>query len=187
MTDAGEGVLLFGHSYGALVAAGAAALIEGLPAMVLYEPPMGGVLADAETIDRWESLIAAGDRETPVTEFLHVVGGYSHEDIEQLRRTPAWELRKQAFHTVPRELRAEAELALESLNLGELGLPVGMLVGSESPDWARRSTEAYAQAIPGVEVVTLHGQGHGANAAAPELVAAELLRPSGRGPARSGG
>ena len=174
MTDAGEGVLLLGHSYGALVAAGAAALIEGLPAMVLYEPPMGGVLADAETIDRWESLIAAGDRETPVTEFLHVVGGYSHEEIEQLRRTPAWELRKQAFHTVPRELRAEAELALESLNLGELGLPVGMLVGSESPDWARRSTDAYARALPRATVYRLEGHGHGGLLSGPELVADRL-------------
>ena len=33
-----------------------------------------------------------------------------------------------------------------------------MLLGSESPEWARRSTEAYAAAIPGVEVVTLRGR-----------------------------
>ena len=58
---AGEGALLFGHSYGALVAAGAALLIERMPRLVLYEPPMGGVLAGPERIDRWESLIETGD------------------------------------------------------------------------------------------------------------------------------
>ena len=71
--------------------------------------------------------------------------------------------------------------------LARLTVPARLLVGSESPEWARRSTEAYADAIPGVEVVTLRGQGHGANSAAPELVAAEILRLSEPGPARSGG
>ena len=75
--DAGEGALLFGHSYGALVAAGAASLIESLPRLVLYEPPMGGVLAGQERIDRWESLIETGDRELAVREFLETIGGYS--------------------------------------------------------------------------------------------------------------
>ena len=55
--DAGEGALLVGHSYGALIAAGAAQRLDGLPRLVLYEPPMGAVLADAELIDRWERLI----------------------------------------------------------------------------------------------------------------------------------
>ena len=44
--DAGEAALLVGHSYGALIAAGAAQHIEGLPRLVLYEPPMGGALAE---------------------------------------------------------------------------------------------------------------------------------------------
>jgi pimeloyl-ACP methyl ester carboxylesterase len=180
VADVGDGALLFGHSYGALVAAGAAGRIEGLPALVLYEPPMGGVLADPETTDRWESLVAAGDRETPVSEFLHTIGGYTHEEIDQLRPTPAWELRKEAFHTVPRELRAETKLNLESLNLDELELPVAMLVGSESPDWARRSTDAYAQALPRAAVQRLEGHGHGGLLSGPELVADRLTESFGR-------
>ncbi len=184
VADAGEAALLFGHSYGALVAAGAAARIHGLPSLVLYEPPMGGVLADPETTDRWESLIAAGDRETPVSEFLHAIGGYTHEEIEQLRQTPAWELRKQVFPTVPRELRAEATLALESLNLDDLELPVEMLVGSESPDWARRSTDAYAEALPRATVHRLEGHGHGGMLSGPELVAARITSLHARGDRR---
>jgi pimeloyl-ACP methyl ester carboxylesterase len=172
--DAGEDALLFGHSYGALVAAGAAPLIEGLPRLVLYEPPMGGVLAEPDRIDRWESLIESGDAEVQVREFLDLIGGYTDEEIEQMRATPAWELRKQVAPTVPRELRAEGALRLEQLGLGLLGIPVLMLVGSESPDWARRSTTGFAQTLPQAEVHTLEGCGHGGSVSAPELVAREI-------------
>jgi pimeloyl-ACP methyl ester carboxylesterase len=51
VADAGQGAVLFGHSYGGLVAAGAAARLPGLDKLVLDEPPMGGVLAD-EGLDR---------------------------------------------------------------------------------------------------------------------------------------
>ena len=51
-----------------------------------------------------------------------------------------------------------------------------MLLGSESPDWARRSTMAYSEAIPHAEVHILEGHGHGANTSGPELLAAEIAR-----------
>jgi pimeloyl-ACP methyl ester carboxylesterase len=176
LREVGEGALLFGHSYGGLVAAAAAARIEGLPNLMLYEPPMGGGLSDAAQIDRWEDLIEAGDRDRVVREFLHDVGGYSQAEIDEFALLPAWELRKQVAHTVPRELRAERSYQLDRPALAGLDIPVLMLVGSESPAWARRSTEAYAEALPRVEVRTLEGQGHGAAVAAPELLAVELAR-----------
>ncbi len=170
----GSPPLLFGHSYGALVAAGAAPLIDGLPRLVLYEPPMGGVLAEPAVIDRWEALIAAGDRDTPVREFMHGIGGYSEAEVAELEASPIWELRKQAAHTVPRELRAEAGFELDRSALARLEFPVLMLVGTDSPEWATRSTSAYADALPRAEVHRLEGQGHGAAMSAPELVAAAL-------------
>ena len=51
-----------------------------------------------------------------------------------------------------------------------------MLLGSESPDWARRSTDAYSEAIPNAEVRILEGHGHGATTSGPELLAAEIAR-----------
>ncbi len=172
--DAGEAALLFGHSYGALVAAGAASLIESLPRLVLYEPPMGGVLAGQERIDRWESLIETGDRELAVREFLESIGGYSPREIEEMKATPAWELRMRAAPTLPRELRAESALRLEQLGLGLLGIPVLLLVGSDSPEWGRASTEAFAEALPRAQVRVLAGHGHGGTVSAPGLVAGEI-------------
>jgi pimeloyl-ACP methyl ester carboxylesterase len=173
---AGHEALLFGHSFGGLVAAGAAGLLDALPKLVLYEPPMGSVLADEAWIERFETRLAAGDTAAAVREFMRDVGGYSDAEIDAMQDTPAWLGRLAAAPTVPRELRAERALALESLALERLEVPCLLLVGSESPAWARRSTEAYARALTDVRVHTLEGHAHGATVGAPERVAAELTR-----------
>jgi pimeloyl-ACP methyl ester carboxylesterase len=174
--EAGDGAVLFGHSYGALVSAGAARRLDWLTRLVLYEPPMGGVLADVAWQQRFEAGLAAGDPEAAVRLFLHDVGGYSRVEIDLMEGTPAWERRLAAAPTVPRELDAERALAADGLGLDRLDLACLLLVGSESPDWARRSTQAFAAAIPGVEVRTLEGHGHGAAVSGPALLAAELER-----------
>ena len=174
--EAGDGAVLFGHSYGGLVAAGAAGLLERLERLVIYEAPMGGVLPDEGWIERYEGRLAAGERDEAVRAFLHDVGGYSHVEIDIMEGTPTWASRLAAAPTVPRELRAERALSTGSLGLERLELRCLLLVGSESPDWARRSIETFAGAIPGVELRTLDGHGHGAAVSAPELLAAELER-----------
>ncbi len=174
--DAGEGARLVGHSYGGLVAAGAAGLLDGLPRVVLYEPPMGGVLADEATIERWERLTSEGDRDAVVREFLGRIGGYDEPAIDEMARTQLWEARKRVTPTLPRELRAELAHRLDREALAAVTAPTLLLVGTESPDWATRSTEAYADALPNAEKHLLEGQGHGANVSAPELLAGELTR-----------
>jgi pimeloyl-ACP methyl ester carboxylesterase len=173
---AGDGAMLFGHSYGGLVAAGAAGRLDGLARLALYEPPMGGVLPDEAWQERFEADLAAGVPGAAVRRFLHDVGGYSHAEIDMMEGTPAWEGRLAAAPTVRRELVAERALATGALGLDRLDLACLLLVGTESPEWARRSTEAFAAAIPGVEVRTLEGHGHGAAVSGPELLAAELER-----------
>ena len=144
--------------------------------LVLYEPPMGGLLADETWIERYEAHIAAGERNAAVRVFMHDVGGYSHEELDEMEGTPLWQARLEVSPTAPRELRAEREFKLDGLGLQGLAVPCLLLVGSESPGWARRSTDAFAAAIQGAEVRTLEGQGHGATISAPELLAAELER-----------
>lgn len=173
--DAGDGALLVGHSYGGLVAAGAARLVE-LPRLALYEPTMGGGLASAETIDRWERLIADGDRDTVIREFFRDIAGYEDEAIDELARSPIWGARRKIVPTVPRELRAELAHRFDPVAMAELTAPTLLLVGTESPGWAVRSVEAHAGAIPESETRELDGQGHSANVTAPDLLAAELER-----------
>jgi pimeloyl-ACP methyl ester carboxylesterase len=171
---AGEGALLFGHSSGGLVSAGAAARLDGLPRIALYEGPMGGVLASEDWTARFEANLAAGRPEQAMRDFMSHIGGYTDAEIEAMEGTPAWRARVAAAPTVPRELHAEQAFKTEDLRLGELAVPALLLVGSESPGWAKRSTDAYAAAIPDVRVHVLEGHGHGAALSGPELLAAEL-------------
>ncbi len=171
---AGPGALLFGHSYGGLVAAGAAARVNGLPRLALYEGPMGGVLADEAWTARFEADLAAGDRAAAVRDFMGDIGGYSEAEIAAMQDTSVWAARLEVSPTVPRELHAERALSTGDLRLGELTVPVLLLVGSESPAWARRSTDAFAAALPDAAVHVLEGHGHGAATSAPELLAGEL-------------
>jgi pimeloyl-ACP methyl ester carboxylesterase len=173
---AGEGAALVGHSYGGLVAAGAAQLLERLPRLALYEPPMGGVLATRERIDRWEGLIEDGERDLMMREFFRDVAGYDDAAIDELARSPLWEARRRVTPTLPRELRAELEHAFDRDALASIGVPTLLVVGTESPPWAVRSVTAYAEAIPNAAKVVLSGQGHSANVSAPDLLAAELER-----------
>jgi len=175
VSEAGPDAVLFGHSYGALVSAGAACRLDGLRGLVLYEPPMGGVLADEDWTRRFEANVEAGERDVAVRVFMHDVGGYSHEEIDAMVDTPVWQGRIEVAHTVPRELRAEDAYAIDRLSLGDLAPPCLMLLGSESPPWAQRSTEAFSSAIHAAEVHSLEGHGHGALTSGPELLASEIV------------
>ncbi len=179
LREFGPRPLLFGHSFGGLIAAAAATRSDGLDRLALYEPPMGGVLGTPAWTDRLEALVAAGDGERALRDFLRDVGGYSDAQIDAMRDTPVWDARLATMPTVARELRAEHAYRLPVEALAGLAAPTLMLIGSESPPWAHRSTEAYSTAITGATVVTLEGQGHGAIAGAPKRVAAELLRFAG--------
>ena len=171
---AGDGARLFGHSYGGLVAAGAAARLDGLPAFAVYEGPMGGVLADEAWTARFEANLEVGQADQAMRDFMSDVGGYTDDEIEAMQGTPAWRARLAAAPTVPRELHAEHGFATDDLRLGQFTTPTLILVGSESPSWAKRSTDAFAAAIPQSELHVLEGHGHGAAVSGPELLASEL-------------
>ena len=52
--------------------------------------------------------------------------------------------------------------------LAEIGVPVLVLGGANSPDWFHRTVEATTGAVPGARLVMLEGQDHGAP---PEVIA----------------
>ena len=71
--------------------------------------------------------------------------------------------------TMPRELRAEE--AWQPRGYNDLVLPTLLLVGSTSPDWARRWTSMAQSAVPNSRLLELAGQGHLALTTAPDRVA----------------
>jgi pimeloyl-ACP methyl ester carboxylesterase len=59
----GEDVDLLGHSHGGVCALEAALLTDRIRKLVLYEPPIGFVVAPPEVVDQLESLLQAGERD----------------------------------------------------------------------------------------------------------------------------
>jgi pimeloyl-ACP methyl ester carboxylesterase len=166
---------LFGHSYGATVALGAALLARNLRRLILYEPAPGIPQVDPDLPDRLDALLAEGEREQLLSVFLTKVG-LDPEALEQLRASPVWGLRVAAAHTIPRELRAEESYQPDSSAFAALAVPALLLLGTESPQWAEKGTEVAQSVLPESRVAVLEGEGHIALMTAPELVADELAR-----------
>jgi pimeloyl-ACP methyl ester carboxylesterase len=166
---------LFGHSYGATVALGAARIARNVRRLILYEPAPGVPQVDPELLVRLDALLAEGEREQLLSVFLTEVG-LDPDALEQLRASPIWGLRVSAAHTIPRELRAEQRYRPDSAAFASLIVPVRLLLGSESPQWAKKGTEVVQSVLPDKQVAVLQGEGHTALMTAPELVADEVAR-----------
>jgi pimeloyl-ACP methyl ester carboxylesterase len=103
---AGEPVALFGHSYGAGCAMGAAALTGAVPRLVLYEPGLG-ISYPSGSIEEIEAAVAAGDLDTAALLVLEGIVGLTEEEAAALRSGPRWPGLLACTPTVPRECRAE--------------------------------------------------------------------------------
>lgn len=149
---------VFGHSFGATVALGAAPAARNVA---------------TEDVERIEELVGRGEREEGLALAL-LLFGLGTDEVEQLRASPTWPARVAAAHTVPREVRAEAGYRVDAERLQRVAAPALLLLGEESPDWARQGTELVRSALPDARVAVLRGQGHVATVTAPALVAEEV-------------
>ena len=167
---------LFGHSYGATVALGAALLARNLRRLILYEPTPGIAAADPELLSKLGALLAQNRREELLRAFMVEFAGFGSQEVEQFQASALWAPRVVAAHTIPRELRAEENFEPATNGLARVTAPVVLLLGSESPQWARRGTDTVQSLLPQARVVMLEGQGHVATMTAPELLAREIVR-----------
>ncbi|MGH3024317.1 MAG: alpha/beta fold hydrolase [Gaiellaceae bacterium] len=170
-----EPASLFGHSYGATVALGAALVARNLRKLVLYESSPGFSVVSKADVDRIDELVAQGEREEALVHGLRAIG-LTPDELEQLRASPTWAARVEAAHTLARELRGEEAYRVDPERFRDLAVPTLLLLGEESADWAREGTELIRAALPDARIAVLRGQGHMANVTAPELVADEVAR-----------
>ena len=166
---------LFGHSYGATVALGAAALARNVRRLVVYEPAPGVPQVASELLARLDALLAEGEREALLSVFLTEVG-LDAAALEQLRASPLWPGRVAAAHTIARELRAEESYQPDPEALSSCAIPVLLLLGGESPEWAKKGTELIQSLLPDSRVAVLEGEGPIAILTAPQLVADQVAR-----------
>jgi len=166
----GSRVALWGHSFGAGCAMGAAALTAKVSHLLLYEPGLG-LPYPAGWIDEAERLVAAGDLETAIIMVLRDLLEFTDEQIEQRRVDPDWAGRVATAPTVAREARAEQEWTYAGSPMDRIIAPTLLLSGSESPPDIKQATTAARVAIPGARVRVLPGQAHIAHRTDPALVA----------------
>jgi pimeloyl-ACP methyl ester carboxylesterase len=164
---------VFGHSFGATCALGAAAHGAPIRRLALYEPP-GPQTAPREWRDRVRAMIAAGQPGPAMASFLTEIIGLTEEQVIDLRNAPRdYDVMPIVSATMPREGQAIADADLPSL-AASVPVPVLLILGSASPAWAHDITGELAGGLPDSTLAVLDGQGHDAIDSAPELLASEL-------------
>ncbi len=173
---AGEGARVVAHSYGATCAMEAALLTGGVGRMVLYEPPLGEASPSAEAIGPLEDLLARGDLDAMLSEFMITVAGRTAGDVATMRSdVDGWAARRAVAHTIPRELRADDGYRLAPSRFRGLGVPALLLRGGDTRPAFVEAVERAHAALPGSRVAVMPGQGHAAMDTGRELFLAEVL------------
>ncbi len=166
---------VFGHSFGATVALAAAPRLRSLRRLVLYEGSPGIRVVPRADVERMAALLETGEDEEALAAAYRSFG-LTEAELGQIRASPVWPARVAAVHTIAREIRAEEEYRIERERFAGLAAPMLLLLGEESPPWAREAAELIRGAVPQARIAVLPGQAHVATLTAPELVADELTR-----------
>jgi pimeloyl-ACP methyl ester carboxylesterase len=175
----GEPADLLGHSFAALLALEAALLTQNLCRLILYEPwiTRPGIPAYPEGyIDRLEAQLEAGDREGVLITHYREDAGLTPDEIEKVKSSPVWSARLATVHTLPREMRAEERYRFDAQRFKDLHTPTLLLLGGESSQVFKESTESVDEALPNSCIAILPGQKHIAMYTAPELFVGEVVQ-----------
>jgi pimeloyl-ACP methyl ester carboxylesterase len=167
---------LFGHSYGATVALGAARISRNVRRLILYEPTPGIAVATEELLVKMDSLLDLDKRDDLLSTVMTDFAGFKPAELAQFQASPIWKPRVAAAHTIPREVRAEQHYRPDPSVFAGFSIPTLLLLGSESPSWARRGTEVVRSLLHHSEIRMLAGQGHVATMTAPGLLADEIVQ-----------
>ena len=167
-------VSVWGHSYGADCAMGAAALSDNVAHLILYEPGLGFTCSPSvrEAIEAVDTAVASGDLEVALVTALRCIVELTDDEIAVVRATPGWSARLAAVPVLPREIRAEVDWSYQPGQFDAVTAATLLLAGAESPPAQQEATQRAAAAIPNGRVRTLDGHSHIAHRVDPAMVAA---------------
>jgi pimeloyl-ACP methyl ester carboxylesterase len=167
-----EDPILFGHSFGGLLAIAAASSVD-IAGLALYEPPVPRLVYDIDEMRDEDSVAAqtaeyieAGDPESAARCFFRETTGA--ESVEHL---PIWPECIEFAHTIPRECRV-----VENFDATDVAVdpPTLLLTGTRSNEYLQDGVGALAELLPESRVAEVDGAGHAGVATAPAAVADEL-------------
>ncbi|MGE3507934.1 MAG: alpha/beta fold hydrolase [Vicinamibacterales bacterium] len=169
----GSPVTLFGHSYGAGCAMGAAARTANVAHLVVYEPGLA-ISYPAAWIAANERALAAGDREAVIHAVLTDILEMPDKEVQTRRATPQWAEYLRAADTVLREARTESDWIYQAGVFARVKAQTLVLIGTETAPALIRSTLWAVAALPEAQVGVLAGHGHLACVTDPALVAERI-------------
>jgi pimeloyl-ACP methyl ester carboxylesterase len=155
----GGDVYAVGHSSGASALLEAALITPAFRRIAVYEPPLRTPELSVVAPEDWARINAMSDPREILDEFYRLTLHLPESDIKDLGDREYPDLAESIARTAVREL-AEFRAYDESEGLGNITVPVRMLLGTESPAHFRAATAAIASWIPGATIGALRGQGH---------------------------
>ncbi|GAA0259575.1 alpha/beta hydrolase [Cryptosporangium japonicum] len=177
---AGGTAALYGMSSGAALALDAAARRPAVNAVAVYEPPFVVDASRKPIADdlqpRLERLVMTDQRDGAVELFLVEAVGVPLKAVRGMQHAPAWAAMESVAHT----LAYDVALLEDAVTGGPLPLhrwasvtvPVLVLDGGASPEWAGSAADALAGVLLDASRRTLPGQTHDVDAS----VLAPVLR-----------
>lgn len=149
---------VFGHSYGALIALGAARGGVEMRSLVLYEPPINGDAVDAAQVDAIRRAVDDGRLDDAIRTMASDLAGLTPEEIELGMAVPPVRKRlRDGAGVVPREI--DAVRHTEPTGPPISGTPT-LVIRGERENPAYPSAEQASALAVDAEVVTIAGQGH---------------------------
>ena len=155
----GGDVYVVGHSFGALAVMEAALRTSSFRRIGLYEPPFPSPQADVITTAGLATIKTTHDPVVIMRRFYEETLHLPAPALAELMHTEFDAVAATAARTIGRELD-EVLAYRPSARLEAIGVPVRMLLGTESPSYLRAATAAVAARIAGATITALVGQGH---------------------------
>ncbi len=174
----GEPTFILGHSYGGLCGLEAALLTDKVSKLILYEPdaPTGVSPIPQNILDRVQALLDKGELEAALEVVFREIVEMPEDELAAYRQLPMWKGRIQLAPTIPREVDIYRTYSFNAERFASLQVSTMLLLGGDSPPFARQSIELVDAALPNSRVVILPGEQHIAMDTNPELFVREVLR-----------
>ncbi|MEJ2732308.1 MAG: alpha/beta hydrolase [Anaerolineae bacterium] len=174
----GEPASVLGHSFGALCSLEAVLLTDSVRHLILYEPPFPGIapVVPADIPERIQALIDKGEPEAALELFFREIVRMPEHELKDYRQRPVWKTRVSLAPTIPRELMIDRTYQWSPEKFAAVEVPTMLLLGGDSPAFARQAVEMVHAALPNSQVIVLPGQQHIAMDTAPEMFVKEVRR-----------
>jgi pimeloyl-ACP methyl ester carboxylesterase len=173
---------VFAHSFGAYIALGASERDRGgrIGRMIFYSPGFGDKYPE-ETLQRIDDLVSSGEKDEALRVLLMDIIGMPADEVDFMKKSPAWAARIESVHTVARECRADRDFSLDEDRLGSIDTEVLVISGETNPANKQAVAARLASLIPNARLVLLSGEGHVAHHTAPGRLTEVVLDFTGDG------